>query len=75
MIGETPNLASRLQSFANPGAVPDFREYAPPHRWAFRMPQSRTRRASRDGRSRYQPGRCWRRPKWRAVSKRSTRPG
>ena len=49
VIGETPNLAARLQTVRRSRYRADFREYAPAHRWAFRIPRSRPCRAQRMG--------------------------
>ena len=73
VIGETPNLAARLQTFANPGTVLISESTHRPQMGISNAGISALSR-SKDGRSQYQPGRSWERPKWKAVSRRSTRP-
>ena len=75
VIGETPNLASRLQTFANPGTVLISEST---HRLIdghFECRESRTRRAQGMGGADTSLAGAGARPKWKAVSRHSTKPG
>ena len=73
VVGETPNLAARLQTLAEPGTVficPSTRQLAEGNSNIANSVRSR----SRAGRNRYRPGKCYGPAAWKAASRRSTRP-
>ena len=74
VIGETPNLAGRLQTFAKPGYGADLARVRTSSPMGISNTAISALSHSKDGRTRYQPGRCWTQAEWRAASRRSTRP-
>ena len=69
VVGETPNLAARLQALAEPDTCRHRREHAPAGRRSLRVPRSRRRRGQGHRRDRCRPGRCCGRVPSRAGSR------